>query len=135
MNNSIKKTMIACASLCFIVTMNTTCMSRFLKYNPRFNQRFYRPVPRFYTTDVEVTNAQILAAVQKMHGEFSEFKKEIRNQSLQKPTTTSLTTIGSTEADYSYNPGNNACNKYLYTTEHNPYKELKEHHNIHYGNR
>ncbi len=144
MKNNIKKSMIICILMGLTMAANTHCMLLLQKKLPKNHLRSAimrrRPIPRFYNAGAEIHSAQILVALENQAAILKQIQRDIqamKAQSLQKPITTPVTTIGSAEADYSYNPATNACNKYQRTTESDvsSYKELKERDFILYGNR
>jgi hypothetical protein len=147
MNKIIKNIMALCVTMCCTITLHTHCMlaqmlagkQKFSRHphallrkkaafsQPRFRLLF--PQHRFYNAGAEVSNAQVLAAIEETNLKMDAILKEMRKQSLQTPLTTPVTTIANIEPDYSYRP------KVVENVSDIPHPTKLEDYNILYGNR
>ena len=154
MNKTIKKITILCVLMCSIATSRTHCMlahmlagkqklsrhpyallhKKAALSQPRFRLMLAQQT-RFYNAGVEITNADILRAVEETNRKMDDILQEIRKQSVQKPVTTPLSTPVYGEANYASKPDSmpNAVDKYQFTAESD--LSCKDLYNMHYGNR
>ncbi len=145
MNKIIKKIIVLCLTMCSTITLRTHCMlAQMLAGKQKFGRhpqtllrkkvvlsqsrfRLLFRQHRFYNAGVEVTNAQILLAVEETNRKMDAILNEIRKQSLQTPVITPVTTMARNEADYNYKPNNRQPNE--------PSEPDLSQYNMHYGNR